>query len=53
MRISAGIMGFMGLRESRIEALQDIFNPATLPANLERSLENSRNLARKAATRYL
>lgn len=46
-----GVMKFMGVRETRLEALQDIFNPATLADNLAKSLARSRELAKEAAAK--
>lgn len=46
-----GVMRFMGVRETRLEALQDIFNPEALADNLAKSLENTRNLAKEAAAK--
>lgn len=47
----AGIMGLMGIRQTRLEALQDTFDPGTVDQNLARALANVRKLAQEAATR--
>lgn len=48
----AGIMGFLGVKQTRLEALQDIFNPATLEQNLATALGNARKLAEETAARH-